>query len=80
MVPGRCPVIGDGLCPYDSDGVAWEFAWMPWVGVIDEQGKAQKVPVRREWQLTLPGQWQVPDRHADRSRPSEEPDTSVPRW
>src|ERR1700685_782834 len=34
---------------------------MPWVGVIDEAGKAQKVPAPGQWQLTLPGEWQVPD-------------------
>ncbi len=34
---------------------------MPWVPVIDEAGRAQKIPARREWQLTLRGEWQVPD-------------------
>lgn len=65
------PVSGDGFTPTDSDGVAWEFAWMPWVGVIDEQGRAQKVPTRPEWQLTPAGSWQVPDTYFDRNTPSD---------
>jgi putative DNA primase/helicase len=66
-------VIGDGLTPYDSDGEIWEFAWIPWVGVIDDAGKAQKVPVRKEWQLTLRGEWQVPDLYIDRSKLNDDP-------
>lgn len=72
--PGR-PASGDGFTPTDSDGVPWLFATMPWVGVIDEAGKAQKVPVRKEWQLTPVGQWQVPDTYSDRSIPEDVPDS-----
>ena len=62
----------DGLTPCDSDGVAWEFAWMPWVGFIDEQGKAQKVPTRGGWQQTPVGEWQVPHWVNDPDMPDEE--------
>ena len=71
--PGR-PASGDGFTPTDSDGVPWLFATMPWVGVIDEQGKAQKVPVRKEWQLTPVGEWQVPDTYFDPAILNDDPD------
>ena len=65
-------MIGDGIIPCDSDGVEWPFTWMPWVGVIDDAGKAQKVPVRPEWQLTPVGTWQVPDTYFDRKTPNDD--------
>ena len=71
--PGR-PASGDGFTPTDSDGVPWLFATMPWVGVIDEAGKAQKVPVRKEWQLTPVGEWQVPDTYFDPAILNDDPD------
>ena len=65
---------GDGFTPTDSDGVPWEFAWMPWVGVIDERGKAQKIPTRGKWEQTLPGEWQVPDTYFDTTALNDDPE------
>ena len=47
---------------------------MPWVGVIDEKGKAQKIPTRGGWQRTLPGQWHVPDEYYDPTMPDDDPE------
>jgi len=70
-------MTGDGIRPTDSEGAPWLFAAMPWVGVIDEKGRAQKVPVRKDWQLTEPGQWQVPDTYTDPDMPGEEDPTGM---
>src|ERR1035437_744919 len=80
--PAAGPVSDDqveiGSKITDQNGETWQFAWMPWVGVIDEKGKAQKVPARKEWQLTLPGEWQVPDKNVDRTTPNDDPNTYGP--
>ena len=57
----------DGFTPADSDGEPWAFAHIPWIPVIDGEGKAQKIPARCEWQKTAPGEWQVPDMYRDES-------------
>ena len=56
----------------DQNGEPWLFAHMPWIGVIDEKGKAQKIPARGAWQLTRPGDWQVPDGYNDPDMPDDE--------
>ena len=56
----------------DQNAEPWLFAEMPWLSITDEQGKAQKIPARSEWQLTLPGQWQVPDWIRDESIPDDD--------
>jgi len=56
----------------DSHGEPWPFATIPWIPVIDEQGKAQKIPAMKAWQQTPLGMWQKPDIYTDPDMPDEE--------
>jgi putative DNA primase/helicase len=56
----------------DSHGEPWSLAVIPWLPVLDEQGRPQKLPAMKSWQQTLPGTWQKPDIYRDPDMPDEE--------
>lgn len=63
----------------DARGELWPFAVIPWLALIDGQGKAQKLPAMKSWQQTPLGSWQKPDIYTDPSMPDEEALTGL-KW